>query len=155
MLIHRTSVDLATSSVPREREMREPSAASAEVLVPIVQRHALVVDFDLAAAAAIRQQLEDLGFAVTVANTGVEAVVACRAITPSVIFAAVQLRDVPGLELLAWLRSNAALRDVPIIAVHALNENARKLLEGGFAALVRKPIAPEQVKQAVRAVCKD
>lgn len=119
-------------------------------------RRALVVEADLGTRELCRGLLEGLGFTVEAIDTGVAAVTtACRE-TPDVILLDLQLRDVPGLELVKWLRSNRALRSVPMIAISALAiaRDDRRLIESGVSALLRKPVSPSMIESAIREVLK-
>lgn len=129
-------------------ELRSESA-----LVPLVAPHALVVEIDTGSYRAICAYLSDMGFSVTVASSGVEAVVEARNNAPSVIFLAVQLPDVTGAELLEWLRANPALRKVPIVAMHSSSEDIPDLSPSGFNARLKKPTTATKIAQAIQDAC--
>lgn len=112
---------------------------------------ALVVEADLNTRKLCRDLLEELGFTVEATDTGVTAVTMASQDAPDLILLDLQLRDVPGLELVKWLRSNRALRSVPMIAISAL-ATARddpRFVESGINAVLRKPVSPSTIKSAV------
>ena len=129
----------------------EPGSESAHVR--LVAPHALVVETDTGSSSVICAYLSDMGFSVTVASSGVEAVVKARNDAPTVIFLAVQLPDVTGAELLEWLRANPALQKVPIVAMHSLSEDTPDLSPGGFNAHLKKPTTAPKIAQAIQDAC--
>jgi len=86
-------------------------------------RRALVVEAEPVTLQLCRDTLENSGFVVDAVESGIAAVVSAREGLPDVIVMDVQLRDVPGREAIAWLRSNPALRSTPIIVLTANAED--------------------------------
>jgi CheY-like chemotaxis protein len=80
-------------------------------------RRALFVGADQASLQQCRHILEELGFAVDPAESGVAALVAVRKRAPDLIVVERQLRDVAAAEAIGWLRSNPALRSTPVIVL--------------------------------------
>jgi CheY-like chemotaxis protein len=131
---------------PSHTLMDEHSDPSRE---PAQPRRALVVEAELETLRLCRDVLEGSGFVVDAVDSGFAAVVAARRERPDLILVDLQLRDVPGREAIAWLRSNPALRSTPIII---LTTNAREDAELAAiypGALLRKPVSPDTVRRAI------
>lgn len=141
---------MVTFRPPRPRECTVTNDADAASLHTGGSRpRALVVESDHVTAEFLRGQLEELGFATETVSTGVQAVIAARRAVPSLILAALQLQDVRGSQLMTWLRSNPELKNVPVVAIHAANEDGSTATQAGFAALLKKPVTAAKIRQAV------
>jgi CheY-like chemotaxis protein/HPt (histidine-containing phosphotransfer) domain-containing protein len=79
--------------------------------------------------------------------TGTEALARMPARPPALVLLDVSLPGMDGLEVLAGIRRDAALRDVPVVAVtaHAMAGDREKYLAAGFDGYVPKPIVDERV----------
>lgn len=110
---------------------------------------ALVVESNVDSSSALCRYLADLGYTVTSVASGVDAVIAARRNLPAIIFLAVQLRDATAAELVTWLRSNANLLAVPIVALYFSDGDAPEIRAGGFSARLRKPVSLMKVVQAI------
>ena len=66
---------------------------------------------------------------------------------PDVVLLDVSLPGMDGLEVLARIREDPALRDVPVVAVtaHAMAGDRDRYLASGFDGYVPKPIVDEQL----------
>jgi CheY-like chemotaxis protein len=98
-----------------------------------------------------REVLEAAGFHVDSVDSGIGAVMAVREWLPQFILIDLQLRDVPGREAVGWLRSNPALRSIPIILLGSA-EDERAPVAPQPGAILRKPLSPAAIERAVRAV---
>ncbi len=80
-------------------------------------------------------------------ETGVEAVRGLPGNVPDVILLDISLPEMDGTEVLAWLRGQPGLKDVPVIALtaHAMAGDREKYLSIGFDDYVTKPIVDEDV----------
>ena len=128
----------------REMQIILPTDRSADM------RSALIVESDASNASVVSQSLKGLGFCVNSVASGVEAVIAARENPPTVIFIAVQLRDVGGLALAMWLRANPTLQTVPIVAMHSTDADTPDLGKGVFNAHLRKPTSSEKIAEVMR-----
>lgn len=117
---------------------------------PADKRSALVVESDAGNASVVSQSLRNLGFCVNSVVSGVEAVIAARKKPPTVIFIAIQLRDVGGLDLAMWLRANPTLQSVPIVAMHSTDDDTPDLGKGVFSAHLKNPTSSERVAEVLR-----
>ena len=80
-------------------------------------------------------------------ETGVEAVEGLQADQPDLILLDISLPEMDGPEVLAWIRQQDDLKDVPVIALtaHAMAGDREKFMKQGFNDYVTKPIVDEDV----------
>jgi CheY-like chemotaxis protein len=80
-------------------------------------------------------------------ETGVEAVEGLPGDIPDLVLLDISLPEMDGTEVLAWIRGQAQLKDIPVIALtaHAMAGDRDKYLAAGFNDYVTKPIIDEDV----------
>ena len=80
-------------------------------------------------------------------ETGVEAVEGLGSDVPDLVLLDISLPEMDGTEVLAWIREQEALKDLPVIALtaHAMAGDRDKYLAAGFDDYVTKPIVDEAV----------
>jgi two-component system, cell cycle response regulator DivK len=80
-------------------------------------------------------------------ETGVEAVEGLGSDVPDLILLDISLPEMDGTEVLAWIRDQDELKDLPVIALtaHAMAGDRDKFLAAGFNDYVTKPIVDEEV----------
>jgi len=71
---------------------------------------------------------------------------------PDLILMDIQLPEVSGLQVTQWLKEDAALRDIPVIAVtaFAMKGDEEKIRQGGCEAYLSKPISVAKFLETVR-----
>lgn len=82
------------------------------------------------------------------AGDGIEALTALRTKKVDLILSDINMPNMDGLEFLGKVKSDAALKTVPVIMV-STEGSQTKVLEAvqlGAAGYVRKPFTPEQIK---------
>ncbi len=86
-------------------------------------------------------------FEISEFETGQEAVDGLEADGPDLILLDISLPEMDGTEVLAWIRTNEALKGKPVIALtaHAMAGDREKFLSAGFDDYVTKPIVDEDV----------
>ena len=94
----------------------------------------------------VQALLEDL-YELSEYETGVEAVEGLQADQPDLILLDISLPEMDGPEVLAWIRQQDDLKDVPVIALtaHAMAGDREKFMKQGFNDYVTKPIVDEDV----------
>ena len=112
-------------------------------------RHALLAGSDPTTCQLCTDVLEALGYSVTAVESGVAAVTAALQHQPQLIILDMQLRDVSGLEAMAWLRAQLALQATPAIMLSASAKDARPGL-GRATTLLEMPLSRFAVERAVR-----
>ena len=115
----------------------------------LVRPMALVVEADKATADTMRRQLAEIGFDSETTATGVGGIVAARERPPAVVFVALQLKDVGGIQFVGWLRSNPTLTTVPVIALGAFGESDPGESRRRFAAMLKKPVSAAALRNAL------
>ncbi len=80
-------------------------------------------------------------------ETGVEALEGLKNEKPDLVLLDISLPEMDGTEVLANIRSDENLRDLPVIALtaHAMSGDREKYLALGFNEYVTKPILDEDV----------
>jgi CheY-like chemotaxis protein len=114
----------------------------------------LVVEDHLDSSELVRQMLTALGAQSTVAGNGVEGVLALDRGRFDVILCDLLMPEMDGFTFIRQVRAQARWRDVPIIALTALGDDAdyRRTWESGFDGHLTKPIEQRQLAAVIRAV---
>jgi two-component system cell cycle response regulator DivK len=102
--------------------------------------------------AILRDLLGAAGFELIEATTGEEGVALTARERPDLILMDIQLPVMDGYEATRRIKSDAALRPIPIIAVtsYALSGDEAKARAAGCDAYVSKPFSPRQLLAKVR-----
>jgi two-component system, cell cycle response regulator DivK len=87
--------------------------------------------------------LEAHGYNTLETKDGREALRLAREHHPDLILMDIQLPEVSGLEVTKWIKEDASLRAIPVIAVtaFAMKGDEEKIREGGCEAYLAKPIS--------------
>jgi two-component system cell cycle response regulator DivK len=83
------------------------------------------------------------GYATVKTRDGRQVLDLARAEKPDLIVMDIQLPEVSGLEVTQWLKKDAELRHIPVIAVtaFAMKGDEEKIRQGGCEDYVSKPIS--------------
>ena len=70
---------------------------------------------------------------------------------PDLILMDIQLPEVSGLEVTRWIKDDADLKSIPVVAVtaFAMKGDEEKIREGGCEAYIAKPISVASFLQTV------
>ncbi len=92
----------------------------------------------------VQALLEDR-FEISEYETGMEAVEGLPGNVPDLILLDISLPEMDGTEVLAWIRGQERLKNLPVIALtaHAMAGDRDKFLAAGFNDYVTKPIVDE------------
>lgn len=103
---------------------------------------------------SITDYLEAKGFDVRVARDGVEALEALRAERPDLVLMDMQMPRMDGIEAMQRIRADAALGDLPIIALTALamTGDKERILEAGADEYASKPVNMKQLVATMEAL---
>jgi len=115
--------------------------------VPRTSQTILVVEDDPDVSDLICEVLEEEGFGVTLAKTGVDALENLARRRPALVVLDVMLPDIYGEGVANALR--AAYAGVPIILTSALPITVDETLAVGAATFLRKPFGPDALLAAV------
>jgi two-component system, cell cycle response regulator DivK len=97
------------------------------------------------------------GFSVEPVADGNLAIEAARAFTPNLVVMDIQLQDVSGLDLIALLKHDADLADVPVLAVtaYAGKGDEQRIRESGAEGYLAKPVSIGPFMAAVKGLVED
>ncbi len=115
----------------------------------------LVVDDSLTTRTLEKSILEAHGYRVRVAVDGMEALKELRAEQADLVISDVQMPRMDGFELLAAIKSDAHLRNIPVIVVSSLDrreEQARGLELGANAYIVKGKFDQGELLSAIRQI---
>ncbi|MCI0344074.1 MAG: ATP-binding protein, partial [Chloroflexi bacterium] len=114
----------------------------------------LVIDDDPTVRDLMDRFLVKEGFSVITAENGIEGLRRAREIHPAAITLDVMMPDLDGWTVLAALKGDPALADIPVILVTIVDEKTRGYALGATDYMV-KPIDRERLAGVLRAICDD
>ncbi|MDP1749793.1 MAG: response regulator [Reyranella sp.] len=100
----------------------------------------LVIDDDVTARELMTTYLLEQGFAVETASSGIEGLKRARELHPVAITLDITLPDIDGWTVIAALKGDPELSDIPVVIVTIIDE-ARRGVALGAAGYLTKPIA--------------
>ena len=109
----------------------------------------LVIDDDATARELISDHLKAGGFSVVTAAGGVEGIKLAKELQPTAITLDVMMPDLDGWSVLAALRQNPELADIPVIMVSIVDDKRRGIALGA-AGYLTKPIDRERLHRLIR-----
>jgi CheY-like chemotaxis protein/two-component sensor histidine kinase len=112
----------------------------------------LVIDDDFTMRDALSRMLSKEGFWVAVASNGAEGLEMARSLRPNVITLDVLMPGIDGWEVLHQLKSDATLKDIPVILLSVL-DGRDKGLALGATAILQKPVERAELRNLVAAHC--
>jgi signal transduction histidine kinase/DNA-binding response OmpR family regulator/HAMP domain-containing protein len=142
----RLSLPRAPAPAIRQRaEPRSPPAAPATGRI-------LVIDDDPTALGLVADALKREGFAAITARGGAEGLRAARAEPPAAILLDLLMPEMDGWEVLAALKDDPRLAEVPVIMLTILDEDARAFMLGA-ADFLLKPVSRERLVAVLARHC--
>jgi signal transduction histidine kinase/CheY-like chemotaxis protein len=143
----------------KDRNVRLPTTPAGEVSrraarPPQASRQVLVIDDDPTVRELMERFLVKEGFPVVTAANGVEGLRKARELRPAAITLDVLMPDLDGWTVLAALKGDPALADVPVIFVTILDERTKGYSLGATDYLV-KPVDRERLLRALERLCGD
>jgi CheY-like chemotaxis protein len=114
-----------------------------------MKRTVLVVDDDPACADALADTLSDVGYQVWTAASGREALQTLATARPSVIILDLLMPGMTGEEFLEHRAADPPLAEIPVIVLSATTPLR---IGDGRTPILRKPIDPVQLLDAIAAV---
>jgi two-component system, NtrC family, sensor kinase len=109
----------------------------------------LVIDDDATARELISDHLKAEGLSVVTAAGGMEGLKLAKELQPTAITLDVMMPDLDGWSVLAALRQNPELADIPVIMVTIVDEHRRGIALGA-AGYLTKPIDRERLHRLIR-----
>jgi len=95
--------------------------------------------------------LEQHGYHVVPARSGIEGIELAGRVQPDLIILDIQLPQMDGYAVARELRQNPALKEVPIVAVtsYAMAGDRERVLAAGCTGYIEKPIDPDTFRQQI------
>ncbi len=149
-----------TISLPAVVEAAGPDRGSLESTAPgpsprpvaVGARSVLVIDDDAMVRELMTRYLEREGFTVLTAANGVEGLARAREFHPAAITLDVIMPELDGWTVLAALKGDPYLADIPVILVTIVDEKQRGYALGAVEYMV-KPIEREQLTTLLLGLC--
>ena len=96
--------------------------------------------------------LDAHGYETLQTREGLKALEIAREQRPDLILMDIQLPEVSGLEVTKWLKEDAELASIPVIAVtaFAMKGDEEKIRQGGCEAYISKPITVSSFIETIR-----
>jgi signal transduction histidine kinase/CheY-like chemotaxis protein len=138
------------SGAPRPERAVRPASPAARITP--TSSVVLVIDDDPTVRELMERFLVKEGFAVITAADGVEGLRRAREARPAAITLDVLMPDLDGWAVLAALKSDPALAEIPVILVSVVDEQSRGYSLGAADYLV-KPVDRERLNEALRRLC--
>jgi GAF domain-containing protein/CheY-like chemotaxis protein len=112
----------------------------------------LVVDDDATVREVVARHLERAGFAVTTANGGHEGLRLVRELHPCAVTLDIMMPDIDGWTVLAAMKGDPALADIPVVLMTIVEEKNRGYALGAADYLV-KPVDRGKLIETLRNIC--
>ena len=111
----------------------------------------LLVDDNLLVGEALMSYLEEVGFGVHYASSGRDALEIAQQVPIRLVVSDIKM---PGMDGTTLCRELQRLYDVPIVLMSGYidEEDAQRMLEAGFAAVLPKPFLPNELEQRIRTI---
>ena len=99
-----------------------------------------------------RDLLQANGYRTLQTQNGLEAMEMVRAHRPDLVLMDIQLPEVSGLDVTRWIKQDAELKAIPVIAVtaFAMKGDEEKIREGGCEDYIAKPISVAKFLDVVK-----
>jgi CheY-like chemotaxis protein/signal transduction histidine kinase len=136
----------------RSRDRESGPALDSSKPAPWKDATILIIDDDTMIHELLRGPLEEDGLKVLTAADGIEGLVAAREHRPTVILLDIHLPRLDGWSVLARLKSDPGLAQIPVIMLSVEEQRARAFSFGACEYLV-KPVEPERLVDTVRRSC--
>ena len=96
--------------------------------------------------------LDAQGYETLQTREGLQALALAREHRPDLILMDIQLPEISGLEVTKWLKEDADLASIPVVAVtaFAMKGDEERIREGGCEAYISKPISVTHFLDTIR-----
>ncbi|MCH8054641.1 MAG: response regulator [Deltaproteobacteria bacterium] len=116
-----------------------------------MKRRLLLVEDDLLLSEIIQKNLKSIGYDVTLAENGIEAVEMATSQLPDLIIMDIGMPKMDGLEATSRIRKNPKTQAIPILAATAMDEpgDREKCLAAGCDSYIAKPFTFKELRVAI------
>jgi DNA-binding response OmpR family regulator len=143
-------LDELPSLVPSEQPVTIDASIS---VVPVSNAIILVIDDDPTVGTMIQRLMAEGEAYVVTATTGAEGLRLATDLVPDLIVLDLKLPDLHGLEVLARLRDNPELTNIPIVVL-TIDEQSRRSITFPISEYLVKPVALETLLEVVKRYCR-
>lgn len=121
-----------------------------------MKKRILLVEDNVATVDVMRQELEFLGYDVTVAKNGIEAVEMASSELPDLIVMDIRMPKMDGFQAAGQIRENPKTQAIPILAAtaKALPGDREKCLQSGCDDYIAKPFTHRELGAAIEKLLK-
>lgn len=114
----------------------------------------LIVEDNALNAELLRDILRYKGYRTVESTTAIEGLALAKALLPDLVLMDVRLPDMSGIEAVARLRADPAIRHIPVIAVtaSAMKGDVDTIMAAGFDAFEAKPFSLMPFLERVAAI---
>ena len=112
----------------------------------------LVIDDDTTVLELTERFLTREGFSVVTAQGGIEGLRRARELRPAAITLDVMMPDIDGWTVLAAIKGDPVLADIPVVLMSIVDEKNRGYSLGATDYLI-KPVNREKLSHAIRKIC--
>jgi len=121
-----------------------------------MRRQVLLVEDDESTIEVVKMELEFLGYEVMIAKDGLQALQMLGEQEPYLVIMDIQLPKMDGFEAVRQIRTNAAIRDIPILAAtaKALTGDQEKCIAAGCDGYIAKPFTHRELETAINGTLK-
>ena len=114
----------------------------------------LVVDDSLSVRNALQQLVHDAGFRVETARDGLDAIERLKTFKPQLLLTDLEMPNMNGVELTAYVRARADLHGLPIIMITSRSQDKHRQLadQAGVDQYITKPYRDLQLLETIRAI---
>ena len=109
----------------------------------------LVVEDDRDQRALIQLYLENAGYTVRSVSNGLEAAASCLSATPDLIVSDVRMPHMNGFEMIRILKSEPAMRDIPVIFLTVDRDGHEQASDLGAVDYLTKPFKHADLLKSV------
>jgi two-component system cell cycle response regulator DivK len=120
------------------------------------KKRVLLVEDNASTIDVVEMELKCLGYEVTIAKDGLEALRLIGERMPDLVIMDIQMPQMNGFEAVRQIRANPAIQNVPILAAtaKALKGDREKCLAVGCDGYIAKPFTHRELDSAIHEVFK-
>lgn len=109
----------------------------------LAKKHVLIVEDNDLNMRLFNDLLEASGYEPRCLQDGVRVPETIRETRPDLVLMDIQLPEISGLDLIAIIKQDEAIKDIPVIAItaFAMRGDEEKIKEAGFVDYISKPIS--------------